>query len=268
MLPAIVLEGDLFPWIRSRTFLLVLLILVAIQIGLMVLLAVQTRRRLRSEQSVRRLTRQVISGSEEERRRIARELHDDIGQRLSLISIQLSSYASNISEADDSIPAELNDSVRDVDALITDVHNLSHQLHSSKLEHLGLRFALKELCQQLSERHELPINLHIDQASVRLPQDISLCFYRVAQEALNNIIKHSGTDRAELVLAEEQGRLRMQVRDFGIGFKLADSGAGLGLSTMQERLRIVRGEFSIATRPGRGTVVTASATVPRPNPAR
>lgn len=232
------------------------------------LLIVQTRRRWRSEQAVRRLTRRIISGSEEERRRIARELHDDIGQRLSFISIQLGLYVDLLSENGGLVSAELSDSVREVDALVTDVHNLSHQLHSSKLEHLGLRFALRELCQQMSERHELPIEFKIDHGSVRLPQDVALCFYRVAQEALNNIIKHSGTDKAELTLAEERGRLRMQVRDFGSGFKLTKSAAGLGLSTMQERLRIIRGELSIASRPGRGTVITAMANIPPPNPAQ
>jgi signal transduction histidine kinase len=117
------------------------------------LLIVQMRRRQRSEQAVGRLTRQIISGTEEQRRRIARELHDDIGQRLSLISIQLGVHLNQLLENGEHVSAELSDSVRDVDALVTDVHNLSHQLHSSKLEHLGLRFALKELCQQISERH-------------------------------------------------------------------------------------------------------------------
>jgi signal transduction histidine kinase len=230
------------------------------------LLILQTMRRRRSEQAVSRLTRRIISGSEEERRRIARELHDDIGQRLSLISIQLGVHVNQLLENGGQVSAELGDSVRDVDALVTDVHNLSHQLHSSKLEHLGLRFALKELCQQISERHELPIEFNIDQGSTRLSQDVSLCFYRVAQEALNNIIKHSGTDKVELILTEERGKLRMQVKDFGSGFKPTDSDAGLGLSTMQERLRIIRGELSIASRPGRGTVITAMANILPPNP--
>lgn len=262
-----VLSGDPTPWFRNGTFLLAMLVVLVIQTCLLVLLVVQIRRRRRSEQAVRRLTRRVISASEEERSRISRELHDDIGQRLSLISIQLGLSASQLSE-DGCVAAELDGSLRDVDALITDVHNLSHQLHSSKLEHLGLRVALKELCQQMSERHDLPIDLQIDHGSARVPQDISLCFYRVAQEALNNIIKHSGTDRAQLTLLEEQGRLRMQVRDFGSGFKLGNASAGLGLSTMQERLRIIRGDMSIASKPGRGTVITAWADIAPQNLGR
>jgi signal transduction histidine kinase len=259
--------GESFPGIHSGGLLFALLLFFAIQIGLIVLLVIQIRSRRRSDQTVRRLTRRIITMSEEERRRIARELHDDIGQRLSLVSIQLSTYATRISEDSGQVTPELNDSVRDVDALITDVHNLSHQLHSSKLEHLGLRFALKELCQQISDRHELPIELHVDQGPARLPPDISLCFYRVAQEALSNVIKHSKTDRAQLTLIEEQGRLRMQVRDFGSGFKLGDSGTGLGLSTMQERLRIIRGELSISSKPGKGTVITAKADITSHNPS-
>jgi signal transduction histidine kinase len=261
------LSGDTSPWFRNGTFLLAMLALVVIQTGLLILLVVQIRRRRRSEQAVRRLTRRVISGSEEERSRIARELHDDIGQRLSLISIQLGLCANQLS-ADGCVTAELNGSLRDVDALITDVHNLSHQLHSSKLEHLGLRVALKELCQQISERHDLPIDLQIDHGSARMPQDIALCFYRVAQEALNNVIKHSGTDHVQLILLEEQGKLRMQVRDFGRGFKLGGSSVGLGLSTMQERLRIIRGDLSIASKPGRGTVITARAEISPQNLGR
>ncbi len=262
-----ILSGDTSPWFRNGTFLLVMLALLIIQTGLLILLVVQIKRRRRSEQAVRQLTRRVISGTEEERSRIARELHDDIGQRLSLIAIQLGLCASQPSE-DGCVPAGLNDSIRDVDALITDVHNLSHQLHSSKLEHLGLRVALKELCQQISERHDLPIDLQIDQGSVRVPQDIALCFYRVAQEALNNIIKHSGTDRAQLILLEQQGKLRLQVRDFGGGFKPGGSVTGLGLSTMRERLRIIRGDLSIASKPGRGTVITARAEIFPQNLAR
>jgi signal transduction histidine kinase len=263
-----VLSSDPSPWFRNGTFLLAMLMLLVIQTGLLILLVLQIRRRRRSEQAVRRLTRRVINGSEEERSRIARELHDDIGQRLSLISIQLGLCSSQLSDDDRRVSAELSDSLRDVDALITDVHNLSHQLHSSKLEHLGLRVALKELCQQISERHALRIDLQIDHGSVRVPQDISLCFYRVAQEALNNVIKHSGADRAQLILMEEQGGLRMQVRDFGRGFKLGGSGAGLGLSTMQERLRIIRDDLWVASKPGRGTVITAKAEISPQNLAR
>src|SRR3984885_2086644 len=180
---AAVLCGRFSMGTSSRIVPLSLLSLFVVLIGVVALLIVQTRRRWRSEQAVRRLSRRIISGSEEERMRVARELHDDIGQRLSLISIQLGLHVDQLSKNGGPVSAELSDAVRDVDALVTDVHNLSHQLHSSKLEHLGLRVALKELCQQISERHDLPIDLQIDQGSVRVPQDIALCFYRVAQEA-------------------------------------------------------------------------------------
>ena len=264
----VVMFREIPPFERYKKFFLALFALIAIQTGLIVLLIVQTIRRRRSETAVRGLTRRVLSGNEEERRRIARELHDDIGQRLSLISIQLGSCAKQLSKNRGLANGELSDSLRDVDALITDVHNLSHQLHSSKLEHLGLRVALKELCRQITDRHDLPIDLLIDHGSVRLPQDISLCFYRVAQEALSNVIKHSRSERAQLVLAEGQGRLRMQVRDFGVGFRPGGAGAGLGLSTMRERLRIIRGELMIASKPGTGTVITAKAVLPFQNQAR
>jgi signal transduction histidine kinase len=258
----VVMFREIPPFERYKKFFLALFALIAVQTGLIVMLVIQTIRRRRSEKAVRALTRRVISGNEEERRRIAGELHDDIGQRLSLISIQLNSYASHSSKNGGVASGELSDSLSDVDALITDVHNLSHQLHSSKLEHLGLRVALKELCQQIANRHDLPIELLIDQSSVKLPQDISLCFYRVAQEALSNVIKHSGSNKAQVVLAEGQGRLRMQVRDFGVGFKPGGEAAGLGLSTMQERLHIIRGELIVESKPGAGTVVSARAILP------
>lgn len=254
-----VLYREPTPWERYRKFLLLMLAFFIFQTTLIILLVIETVGWRRSDRAVRRLTNRLISGNEEERRRIARELHDDVGQRLSLISSQLVSCANQVPQDAPGGREELNDSIREMEALINDVHDLSHQLHSSKLEILGLPAALKDLCRQISARHHLPIELETQADSAKLPGDISLCLYRVAQEALNNVIKHSGTDRVEVSLSEEHGKVSMQIRDFGVGFRPGDARQGLGLAAMRERLRMVQGELTIRSKPGDGTLVAVEA---------
>jgi signal transduction histidine kinase len=146
-----------------------------------------------------------------------------------------------------------------LDALITDVHDLSHRLHSAKLEHLGLTTTLQDLCQRLSRQHGLQIELQAENVPSHVPREVSLCFYRIAQEALSNVIRHSGSSTVLATVNESDGNLRMQIQDFGVGFDTTRQASGLGLATMQERLRTVGGKFSIVSHRGKGTVVTAEA---------
>jgi signal transduction histidine kinase len=239
--------------------------ILALQTVLIILLMFQRRRSQHSDQAVRLLTGRLIHASEEERRHIARELHDDIGQRLSLVSVQLGMSGSQLPEDAVASRTELSHSVVELDTIISDVHNLSHRLHSSKLEHLGLKAAIKDLCQEIAKRHGLQINLEAQIAQDGLSGDVPLCFYRVAQEALSNVVKHSDATRAQVSLTQPPGALRMRVQDWGRGFKPADVAAGLGLTAMQERLRGIGGRLSIESRPGEGTVVTAEASIPTSN---
>ena len=208
------------------------------------------------------LSRKLIRASEDERKHIARELHDDIGQRLSLISIQLGALQRQRGAGFPSDEPDLADSLREVDLLIADVHNLSHNLHSVKLEQLGLEASLGEVCSRISQRHGLDVELRSEGVPEDLDPEIALCFYRVAQEALNNIVKHSKSSRALVCLASRADTLRMQIIDFGVGFNLAGH-AGLGLATMQERLLAISGTFSKASTPGHGTTITADVPLHR-----
>lgn len=208
------------------------------------------------------LSARLIKVAEEERKHLARELHDDIGQRLSLLAVSLD-VVKNDARADDGIRQKLEQSLRELQELAEDIHNLSHRLHSSKLQHLGLPAALKEVCRQIGGQHHVQIELQTTNPSPSLSDDVSLCFYRVAQEALNNAVKHSRSKRIEVRLGTARERVWLQVKDFGVGFNPAIKADGLGLATMQERLRMVGGKLSIKSVTGAGTELTAEAQAQR-----
>jgi len=204
------------------------------------------------------LTGRLINMAEEERKHLARELHDDIGQRLSLLAVELDLLTAE-QECAGSVRDKLNQALIEIKELATDVHNLSHRLHSSKLQHLGLPIALKEVCRQMASQHRIDIDLQAGSVPSTLPEDVSLCLYRVAQEALSNAVKHSQSKRIEVGLHSSNGKVLLQIKDFGIGFDPAMQIEGLGLATMQERLRMVGGTLSIQSIPGIGTELIAEA---------
>jgi signal transduction histidine kinase len=145
-----------------------------------------------------------------------------------------------------------------MDELTTDVHQLSHQLHSSKLQYLGLKAALNELCQQVPEQHETQIVQQVEDMP-RLSSEVQLCLYRIAQEALNNVVRHSRASEASVRLASHHGLARLEIRDTGIGFDPDATREGLGLASMRERVRIVGGNFSVSSSHGKGTKIVAEA---------
>src|SRR5262249_50839706 len=193
---------------------------------------------------------------------LARELHDDIGQRLSLLAVSLD-IVKNDTRADDPVRRKLEESLRELQELAEDIHNLSHRLHSSKLQHLGLPAALKEVCRQIGGQHHVEIDLETMNPCPSLSDDVSLCLYRVAQEALSNAVKHSRSKRIEVRLGSARERVWLQVKDFGVGFNPAVKADGLGLATMHERWRMVGGKLSIKSVTGSGTELTAEAQAPQ-----
>jgi signal transduction histidine kinase len=261
---AVVMYREPSLWDTHKRAILAAAAVVLLQSALIVLLVVQVRRRKRSEQNVRQLTRRVINANEDERRRIARELHDDIGQRLSLAVVQLDLFRSQVVGDAVKNRSDLDSSIQDLNSLVSDVHDLTHRLHSAQLEHISLAAAIRDLCQQLSHSYGLAIDFEGDATPGPIAQDVSLCFYRVAQEALNNVVKHSQSNSAQITLSERPGVLRMQVQDSGVGFKVADAAAGLGFSAMQERLGSIGGKLSVESEPGRGALVIAEAPIPLP----
>jgi signal transduction histidine kinase len=195
----------------------------------------------RAHSELQEFAPRLLSAQEDERRRISRELHDDFGQRLSLLAMSVDVLGRKVPAERSAERAEIARIMEGLNDLVTDVHNMSHQLHSAKLEHLGLRVALNEVCRQLALQHHIAIILSADGLPEFLPEEVSLAFYRVAQEALSNAVKHSGSDRVEVSLRYQDELLCMRVRDFGVGFDPDLRKSGLGLVTMQERLRMIGG---------------------------
>jgi signal transduction histidine kinase len=207
-----------------------------------------------AQEELQRLTHRLIEVQENERRLISRELHDDIGQRLALFGVDLDVLRRSLAklghEREQRQAARLLEQTQE---LTSDVQQLSHQLHSSKLQHLGLRATLMELCNSVSKVHRVTKSI----ADERFPAEVELCFFRVAQEALNNVMKHSRADRVSVTLSSERGIARLEIKDTGVGFDPTRFSNGIGLASMRERLRMIGGNISVISAPGRGTEVRA-----------
>jgi len=219
-----------------------------------------TQRKL-SEEALATVGRRLIEAQEQERTRIARELHDDFSQRLALLAVELEKLQQNppiLSE----IPRRIGLLHRQVSEITTDIQTLSHELHSSKLEYLGIAVAMRGFCREFSERQNVEIDLRSHDLPP-LPPDISLCLFRVLQEALHNSAKHSGVRRVEVRLWGESNEIHLTVSDSGTGFdsEAAKEGRGLGLISMNERLNLVNGSLSIDSQPESGTTIHACVPV-------
>jgi signal transduction histidine kinase len=250
-------------WEQHKWSVLAALTAIVAQLALIIILIMEMRRRKRSDTAVKNLSGRLINAAEEERKRIARELHDDIGQRLSLVSLELDVMEREYPVNRAGAYRSLHEPLQQLNEVISDVHHLSHQLHSTRLQGLGLAMALKEVCQQLARQHDIVIQLTADNIPFPLQAELGLCFYRVAQEALNNSVKHSGSARVDVRVEACNGTLTMTIVDYGAGFDLSTPTVGLGLATMRERLRLVEGTLRVRSRPGGGTELTAQASLGR-----
>jgi signal transduction histidine kinase len=202
-----------------------------------------------------------VEAEELERRRVARELHDDIGQGLALLTIEIDLLGREPPTAAEFASRVQGLSIR-VRELSSAVHGLSHQLHPSTVEQLGLVAALRGLCREVGVGRGLEVTFtHSDVPE--MTRAAALCLYRVAQEALRNVVRHSGTARAAVELAGAPDGLRLVVSDRGVGFDPAAVGVvGLGLVSMRERLQMAGGDLTIHAAPGVG--VRVAARVPAP----
>jgi PAS domain S-box-containing protein len=220
--------------------------------------------RKHAEDALANVGRKLIEAHEEERTWIARELHDDIAQRIALLSVELERCDQQALS-----PAAVHEFLRlacqRIFDLGKDVQALSHRLHSSKLEYLGLVTAAKSFCRELSEQRGVRIEFKHSDVPSTIPKEISLCLFRVLQEALSNSIKHSGGQNFTVELHGTEEGISLTVTDSGIGFDWHDAmkRRGLGLISMRERLRLVNGELSIQSALGRGTTILASVAVSR-----
>jgi len=212
--------------------------------------------RKQMEEAVSILSRKLIESQEKERARIGRELHDDINQRLSMLVVQLEQLRNSPLE----IKPRLQELQEETLAISSDVQALSHELHASKLEYLGVVSGMKSWCREFGERQKMKIDFS-SEVSASLPFEIGLCFFRVLQEALQNIVKHSGVNQAVVRLVEQANEVHLTVTDTGRGFDLEEAkrGGGLGLTSMNERLQLVKGQLRIQSQLQGGTTIHARA---------
>jgi PAS domain S-box-containing protein len=218
---------------------------------------VDITRRKQAERSLTEVNGRLIDAQEDERRRIARELHDDFNQRLALLAIGLERLSRTLGpEASEA--GQVSDLCRLTQEIASDIHRLSHRLHPSKLEHLGLVPAIKGLCREFSEQY----GTHIDFVHRNVPSVISkesaLCLFRVAQEALSNTVKHSGVKKGRLELFGHREALHLCISDSGAGFdpQSVTAKGRLGLISMQERVRAAGGTIAVESSPASGTRIS------------
>ena len=223
-------------------------------VGGILVFAEDITHRKQMEEELSGMSRKLIESQEQERTRIGRELHDDINQRLAMLAVELEQLEQNPSEVA-SRARELRKAMAD---LSNDVQALSHDLHSSKLEYLGVVAGIKSWCKEFAERQKLEIDFKSNVSSV-LPLEIGASLFRVLQETLHNATKHSGVKRIEVQLREDSGEIHLIVRDSGKGFDVeaALQGKGLGLTSMRERVRLVNGTISVESKPMGGTTIHA-----------
>lgn len=215
--------------------------------------------RKRAEEALKDLGGRLIAAQEEERRRVARELHDDFNQRLALLSFELEQLGQKLQGS-----APLRQSVQRLQAqaqeIAAEIHRLSYKLHPAKLDHMGLAAAIKSLCAELSDSGKLKVHFHQTGFPAVLGRDITLCVFRIAQEGLRNCAKHSGAEAARVVLTRTRNAVRLVVSDQGCGFnaKTALMEKGLGFVSMKERLHVLGGQMNVYSRPQRGTRIEIS----------
>jgi signal transduction histidine kinase len=209
--------------------------------------------RKQMEEALSGMSRTLIQAQEQERARIGRELHDDINQRLAMLAVELEQLQNN--------PSEVRNRVQELRKQTTEISNdvqaLSHELHSAKLEYLGVVGGMRSWCKEFSERQGVEVEFKSTEMETSVAPEIGLCLFRVLQEALHNAAKHSGVRRIEVQLREDTGEIHLVVTDLGRGFDLemAMQDRGLGLASMQERVRLVNGTIAIQSKPMGGTTV-------------
>ncbi len=212
-----------------------------------------------AQRALEKVSGQLIEAQEKERSRIARDLHDDICQRLALLAMEISQANRSADVSAETTKQRLQDIQKHCCEIAGDVQSLSHQLHSSRLDYLGVVAAIKGFCDEFSRQHEVSIKVTDANVPRQLPQDISLCLFRVAQEALQNAVKYSETNQFTVRVLGMADCVQLVVSDAGAGFDVeaAKTNRGLGLVSMQERVHLVHGTLSVESEPGKGTKILA-----------
>ncbi len=240
-------------WEQHRLTILAVVAVIAVQTVLIVLLLLQRLRRRRAEAEVMRMSARLISAHEEERRRLAGELHDDFSQRLARLAIDASQLGSH-ADSDAATARTMRD---ELIRISEDVHDLSYRLHPSIVDDLGLIAALRAECSRTARSSDIEVDVRVGDVPDQIAPDVALCLFRVAQESLRNVVRHAHARSVDVSLERIGDALRLVASDDGKGF-VQERRGGLGLSSMRERVRQLGGRLSVDSAPGQGTSVTAS----------
>jgi signal transduction histidine kinase len=256
---SMVLFRELSAWARTKR---VWLTALPIILGLSILAAYLhlSRKQIKVAQDAQlRLSGLLINAQEKERSRIASELHDDFSQRLALLSLGLESAADELPNSSLTVKRQLQKLFDSASELGADIHTVSHRLHSSTLESLGLVPGVSALCKEFTHRYGMEIDFSADKIPSRIHQDVALCLFRIIQEGLQNSKKHSGVVKAKVRLWTAGDKILISMCDEGRGFDVKELGtrAGLGVRSMEERARLLGGQFAIHSELRKGTRIEA-----------
>ena len=227
--------------------------------GGIVIFSEDITRRKNAEEALLGMSRRLIEAHEQERTRIGRDLHDDVVQRLALLAIELGAVQQDVPDSASELRTRIGKLQKETTRITNDVQSLSHELHSSKLDYLGIVEAARSFCKEFSKHQKVKIDFQSHDLPTALPTELSLSLFRVLQEALRNAKKHSGVKRFEVRLWGSTEGVHLTISDLGVGFDTgtAMKSTGIGLASMQERLRLVDGELSINSQPKGGTTIHA-----------
>jgi len=255
----IVLYRHQTTWKRNQEYILAGGAVIILQALLIAGLLWQRARSKSATGALEKLGGLLIHAQEAERANIARELHDDFSQRLALQCIELAQLEKNLPESEIEERARAMKVLMGTREISADMRSLSHQLHSSRLELVGLVCALRGLCQETAKSSKIIVLFTEPEFPLNLTKDVELCLFRVAQEALANVVKHSQASSAQVELVCDANEVSLRVSDAGKGFEpnLKAADAGIGLISMRERLRLLGGSLSVRSEPARGTEILA-----------
>ena len=246
-------------WDRAKWIWITSLLIIAVLCSITIYLQHSRKQLTLAKEKQMQLSGLLINAEEKERSRVASELHDDFSQRLAILALGLENVDEATPASLDHVHKQLHELARSTSELGSDLHTLSHRLHSSTLESLGLVPAVDALCREFTCKQGIRVHFSSDEIPRSISPDAALCIFRIVQEALRNLKKYSGAEEAEVALRMTGGRLEISVRDEGRGFSLSDLGqnGGIGIRSMEQRARLLGGTFEIHSEPGKGTTLEA-----------
>ena len=246
-------------WDRAKWIWITSLLIIAVLSSITIYLQHSRKQLTLAKEKQMQLSGLLINAEEKERSRVASELHDDFSQRLAILALGLENVDEATPASLDHVHKQLHELARSTSELGSDLHTLSHRLHSSTLESLGLVPAVDALCREFTCKQGVRVHFSSHEIPRSISPDAALCIFRIVQEALRNLKKYSGAEEAEVDLRMTGGRLEISVRDEGRGFSLSDLGqnGGIGIRSMEQRARLLGGKFEIHSEPGKGTTLDA-----------